>query len=335
MEALTFDSRDLGQTEAFLSKAYARMRLGSDAERPRTTISRKVLGPVSVDRVRLDCTMDYEVHPLGKLCLCLVESGTIAQQVAGQEREVFGPGDAVYFAPPDRPYSGQVRHAAYTVVLLGDALLQEVAGADEGRAPGPVRLLGHRPVSALAARHLQRTIAYLRDDVLADPDLAGEPLVVSTAGQLLAASVLSALPSNAADASGTTGADRHDAHPQTLRRAIAFIDEHVGTPIGIADIAAASRVTARALQYAFRKHLNTTPLRYLRQARMARAHAELRSGDPAETTVAAIAARWGFFHPGKFASSYRAAYGCAPSDTLHVYPEPISLMGQQRADPFA
>ncbi|MFD0476745.1 AraC family transcriptional regulator [Nonomuraea thailandensis] len=241
MQPLTFDSHDLGQTEEFLSRAYARMRIEADVDSPRTKISRQVMGAVSVDRVRLEFGMSYDVHPLGKVCLCLVESGHIAQQVAGCEEEVLGPGDVVSLAPPDRPYSGEVRDSAYTIVMFGDALLQEVAGARPGRRPEPVRLLGHRPVSAAAGRHLQRTIAYLRDDVLADPGLAGEPLVVSTAGQLLAASVLTALPSNAA--AEATGTDRRDAHPRTLRRALDYIEENAGTPIGVDDIATAARVT--------------------------------------------------------------------------------------------
>ncbi|AQZ64027.1 Transcriptional regulator, AraC family [[Actinomadura] parvosata subsp. kistnae] len=320
MEPLTFDSRDLGQTEEFLSKAYARMSIGSDVAGPRTRISREVLGSISVDRLWLEYAMSYDVHPLGKVCLCVVESGSIVQQVAGQEEEVFGPGDAVLFAPPDRPHAGEIRRSRYTIVMFDDALLQSVAGTSPEHGPGPVRLVGHRPVSAAAGLHLQRTIAYLRDDVLGNAAVAGEPLVASAAGQLLAASVLTALPSTAATdaASATTGADRHDAHSQTLRRAIAFIEERAGTPIGIDDIAAAARVSARALQYAFRQHLGTTPLGYLRQARLARAHAELLAGDPAATTVAAVAARWGFFHPGRFALSYKAAYGRAPSDTLRA-----------------
>ncbi|MEU6787806.1 helix-turn-helix transcriptional regulator [Nonomuraea angiospora] len=320
MEPLTFDSRDIGQTEEFLSKAYAKMRIGSDVDRPRTWISRQVMGPVSIDELQLEYAMSYDVNPLGKVCLCTVESGSIVQQVAGGEQDVFGPGDAVLFAPPDRPYAGEVRRSHYNIVMFDPALLQQVADTLPERRPQPVRLLGHRPVSAATGRHLQRTIAYLRDDVLANPELAGEPLVVSTAGQLLAASVLAALPSNAG--TEATGMDRHDAHPQTLRRAMAFIDEHADAPVGITEIATAARVSARALQYAFHRHLNTTPLGHLRQVRMARAHDELKTGDPVATTVAATAARWGFFHPGRFAHSYKAVYGCAPSETLNASTEP-------------
>ncbi|MBO3749556.1 AraC family transcriptional regulator [Streptosporangiaceae bacterium NEAU-GS5] len=314
MKPLVFDSRDLGQTEEFLSQAYARMRIGGDVESPHTRISRQVMGSVSFDRLQLEYAMSFDVHPLGKVCLCTVESGSIVNQVAGQEQDTFGPGDTVLFAPPDRPYVGEIRRSRYDIIMFDPALLQQVAGAVPGRRPDLVRLVGHRPVSAAAGRHLQRTIAYLRDSVLADPDLADEPLVVSTAGQLLAASVLSALPSNAA--ADPSGMDRHDAHSQTLRRAIAFIEDHADMAIGVADIATAVRVSPRALQYAFRRRLNLTPLGYLRQVRLARAHAELGSSDPAETTVTAVAARWGFFHPGRFAQAYKAAYGRSPSDTL-------------------
>ncbi|MEU1389321.1 MULTISPECIES: helix-turn-helix transcriptional regulator [unclassified Nonomuraea] len=315
MDPEVFDSRDIGQTEEFLSKAYAKMRIGSDVKNPRTRISRQVMGSVSIDRLHLEYAMSYDVNPLGKVCLCAVETGTIAQQVAGGPDELFGPGDTVLFAPHDLPYAGEIRRSRYDIIMFDPALLQQVAGTLPGRRAEPVRLVGHRPVSAAAARHLRRTLAYLRDDVLAAPELAAEPLVVSTAGQLLAASVLTTLPTNADDAAPGS------ARPEALRRATAFIDDHADLPIGIDEIATAARVSARALQYAFRRHLGTTPLGYLRQARLARAHAELKAGGPA-TTVTAVAARWGFFHPGRFAQLYRAAFGCSPGDTLRSSAEP-------------
>ncbi|GGT06095.1 helix-turn-helix transcriptional regulator [Nonomuraea spiralis] len=313
MEPQVFDSRDIGETEEFLSKAYAKMRIGADVKSPRTWISRQVMGSVSVDQLHLEYAMRYDVNPLGKVCLCAVESGSIAHQIAGQDEDVFGPGDTVLFAPPDLPYTGEIRRSRYDIVMFDAALLQQVAGTLPGRRAEPVRLVGSRPVSASAGRHLRRTLAYLRDDVLTDPELAAEPLVVSTAGQLLAASVLTALPTNADDAAAPG-----EARPQALRRATAFIDDHAHLPIGLDEIATAARVSPRALQYAFRRHLGTTPLGYLRQARLAHAHAELREADPGATTVTAVAARWGFFHPGRFAQLYRAAFGRAPGDTLHA-----------------
>jgi transcriptional regulator GlxA family with amidase domain len=101
-----------------------------------------------------------------------------------------------------------------------------------------------------------------------------------------------------------------------LRRAIAFIDEHAHDDIAGAEIAAAAGVTIRALQLAFRRHLNTTPLGYLRRVRLDYAHRELAAADPQHESVTAVAFRWGFANSGRFAAYYRQAYGVLPSRTL-------------------
>ncbi|MGW2343011.1 helix-turn-helix transcriptional regulator [Streptomyces sp. NPDC001661] len=154
----------------------------------------------------------------------------------------------------------------------------------------------------------------MRDHVLADPSIATQPLIASTAAQYLAAGVLGAFPSTAL--ASPTGTDRHDAHSATLRRAVAHIEAHAQEPLTVREIAAAAHVTVRALQYAFRRHLDTTPLGHLRRVRLAHAHDELRAADPTTETVTAIAARWGFHHTGRFAAVYRQAYGRTPFRTL-------------------
>jgi transcriptional regulator GlxA family with amidase domain len=143
----------------------------------------------------------------------------------------------------------------------------------------------------------------------------GEPLVASTSSQLLCAAVLAAFPNTAL--SEPTIEDRRDSHPRTLRRAIAYIDDHAHEDIGVADIAAAANVTIRALQHAFRRHRDITPMGYVRLVRLRQAHQELLAADPAgDTTVTQVAARWGFFHPGRFARYYREIHGCSPYQTL-------------------
>jgi transcriptional regulator GlxA family with amidase domain len=111
--------------------------------------------------------------------------------------------------------------------------------------------------------------------------------------------------------------DRHDSHPRTLRRAIAYIDDHAREDITVTDIAAAVNVTVRALQHAFRRHRATTPMGYVRLVRLRQAHLELLAADPTSgVTVTQVAARWGFFHPGRFARYYREIYGVSPYQTL-------------------
>jgi AraC-like DNA-binding protein len=56
---------------------------------------------------------------------------------------------------------------------------------------------------------------------------------------------------------------------------------------------------------------------YLRDARLRRADAELRTAAP-DDTVAAIARGWGFAHLGRFAAAYEAKYGQPPGRTLRA-----------------
>jgi AraC-like DNA-binding protein len=110
--------------------------------------------------------------------------------------------------------------------------------------------------------------------------------------------------------------DRTDALPRLLGQAIVYIDENAHTGIGLTDIAAAIHLTPRAVQYIFNRHLDTTPLTYLRRVRLDLAHRDLAAADPMTDTVTAIAARWGWTHPGRFSVVYKAIYGQSPSSTL-------------------
>lgn len=108
--------------------------------------------------------------------------------------------------------------------MFDPGLLADVAGVGE-----PVRLLGHRPVSADAGRRLERTIAFLQDNLLADPEAPGLPLMISTASRLLAAGVLSTFAHSASTA--RDGRHPRDRHPAPVRRAIAFMEDNAARPI--------------------------------------------------------------------------------------------------------
>ncbi|MEV6112883.1 helix-turn-helix transcriptional regulator [Streptomyces sp. NPDC052109] len=314
MDTLSFDSADLEVTEDFLSRAYARMRIGSSTpDAGRARIRRSAIAPVSVDEIALDFEMSYSVTPLGRICLCTVHEGTVRDHRFQGVEDSFGPGETVLFAQPDLPYAGRICHARYNITMLDPALLAQVAAGPDGARP--VRLTGHRPRSAAAARQLSHTITHLRDHVLSDPEIADQPLIAATAAQHLAASVLAAFPNTAL--AEPTATDRRDGHPAMLRRALAYIDDHADQPVTVADIAGAAHVTVRALQYAFRRHLDTTPLAHLRRVRLAHAHQDLAAAGPGNgETVTAIAARWGFHHPGRFAALYRDTYRRSPHTTL-------------------
>lgn len=103
---------------------------------------------------------------------------------------------------------------------------------------------------------------------------------------------------------------------RAVARAISYIDEHADTPLTVREIARSVGLSSRALQVAFRRHRNMTPMEYVRQARLRRAYDDLAAADAGRTTVAAIAARWGYYNPGRFASDFRVKFGKYPKDVL-------------------
>jgi transcriptional regulator GlxA family with amidase domain len=131
---------------------------------------------------------------------------------------------------------------------------------------------------------------------------------------MLVASIVEAYPGfiHPADA-GPSGAVR----PPAVRRAIAYLEDSAAEDVRISDVAAAARLSTRALQEAFRQHLDTTPMAYLKSIRLARAHADLRRSSVEDgTTVAAVAYRWGFGNLGRFAADYRQEFGRSPREVL-------------------
>ena len=109
----------------------------------------------------------------------------------------------------------------------------------------------------------------------------------------------------------------------TIQRAVDYIEEHLSEPIHVTAIAAHVHLSVRALQEGFQIALGTTPMSYVRQARLRRARLDLHSAAEHEN-VALIAHRWGFTHLGRFASLYRKAFDQSPSAALHRHKSPKS-----------
>jgi transcriptional regulator GlxA family with amidase domain len=147
----------------------------------------------------------------------------------------------------------------------------------------------------------------------ASADTVQHPLIAAAAAPLLATVLLECYPSN------VTAEQNLLSDPvvsQTLKDALAFIHRHAADDIGVNDVAAEAHLTPRAVQYLFRRELDTTPTEYLRRVRLHHAHDDLMTGDRSKTTVAEIAQRWGFAHTGRFAVLYRQTYGQSPHTTL-------------------
>jgi AraC-like DNA-binding protein len=171
-------------------------------------------------------------------------------------------------------------------------------------------------VSPAHAAHWRASVAHLRRDVLGNDAVMASPLARATVFRNLVAMLVETFPNPARDALHGGTATSGQVAPVALRRAMQYIDQHACDDIGLADIAAAAGIGARGLQLVFRRHLDLTPLEHLRRVRLDRAHRDLQAASPADSTVGAIADRWGFPHHGNFSALYLRTYGRSPSITL-------------------
>lgn len=201
-----------------------------------------------------------------------------------------------------------------TNVYLTAPVLQEIADAVYGLEHTPVAFASSRPTSPALGHYWSELARWAADAAAAA--LLAEPLVRTDLTRRLVVGMLECFP--------LTG-DREirslsmAAQARRYRIAVAFLDDNAQRPITVEDAARAANTTTTALVQAFRANhpLGLTPAQYLRRVRLAGAHEDLIHGDPTTgDTVRAIATRWGFPHPGRFAGAYRAAYGVTPRWTL-------------------
>jgi AraC-like DNA-binding protein len=305
------ETTDLDATRAALGNAYASMRMTVIGPQHGMRLASTAAGGVRFDRLRFGMAFDADVAPVGSHVFAHLHSGRIEHETP-DERSAYGPGDVFLAATTAKPYATRVVDSVLETAVVRPEFVDDVAQTTARHRP--VRFLDHAPLAPAAAEQWRSTFRFVRDHVAARPGADRHPLVVANAVRLLASTALAVFPNDALSEPGAQ--DRSDAHSGTLRRAMAFIESHPDRPLTAADIARAAHVTPRAVQLAFRVHLGTTPMTYLRRVRLDRAHAELRDAEPGGTSVTEIAARWGFLRPGRFATEYRAVYGRHPGTTL-------------------
>lgn len=113
------------------------------------------------------------------------------------------------------------------------------------------------------------------------------------------------------------GCARLHGSASTTNRALVFLEANAHRQITVDDVAAAAFVTPRAVQLAFRSRLGRTPMQYLRDVRLARAHDDLLRCVPGDgETVGGLAERWRFSSASRFSARYLARYGEAPGQAL-------------------
>ena len=102
---------------------------------------------------------------------------------------------------------------------------------------------------------------------------------------------------------------------RAVSKAMAYISEEGGESTTVRELCSNTGTAIRTLNLAFRERFGIGPKAYLVRRRLSSVRAELLHA-PAETLVADVANRWGFWHMGQFAKDYTTTFGELPSETL-------------------
>ncbi|WP_030490231.1 helix-turn-helix transcriptional regulator [Micromonospora chokoriensis] len=311
-----FDSRDPAAVQEFLSATYdPKLRIQS-TDRYRLTHHRVDTGPFAIATTRQTGHLEIGTSSnLHGLVIGRTRTARVERSCVGSAHR-FGPGEVFLATRPAEPCNVRWHPGEVELCVLDLSVLAQVATTAPARRPGRIQFTDLNPVSTALARQWRNTTSFVRDVVLNSSAADAQPLVIGNAARMLAAAALTVFPNTAF--TEPTAADRHDATTGTLRRAIAFLEEHADRDISAADIAGAAGVSLRAVQLAFRRHLGTTPMAHLRRIRLVRAHHDLVRADPRQETVSAIASRWGFASHSRFTARYHASFGVPPRETLHT-----------------
>jgi len=302
---------DAESAEALLAAAYSEGRVRFESSGDFVFGQRRHdFGELRIDDLRYSFHSEYEMNPLGYALVLRVRDGELGFEDAIGTQRLFRAGDVFLCARPDEGYRAVTRARNAQAVGLDLSLLAQVV---EEPVDDVLRRFTRDALPPEQARLWRQTIDYVTAALAGNKTASTSPLVLGAAGRMLAAAMVAAFEARA----GEDPNERPGTSAATVRRAVMFLETNPDLDLGVGEVAQACHVSIRALQLAFRRHLDTTPMAYLRRVRLDRARADLRAADPATgATVTAIAARWGFADASRFSAHYRRMYGETPRQTL-------------------
>ena len=228
---------------------------------------------------------------------------------------VTGPGGAAVFQPHGSASVREWTAGSRRVALQIDrhAVEDALGVALGGRRGAPIDFAPSMSSSTGAVRSWIDMALELGKQLLVHPGMLRHPMVGLPFVDCLIRGLLVVV-DHPQRAAVTSGADAPA--PRVVRAAIDMIEAHAHLPLTVAAIAVHCHVSVRSLQYAFRRQMGVSPMAYLRDVRMRRAHRALLEADPSRDTVATIAYAWGFTNMGRFSAAHAARYGDSPVAAL-------------------
>jgi AraC-like DNA-binding protein len=273
------------------------------------------MGGLTLADVRYGAEIAGECGELGSYHVNVPVAGWFA---AGQgRRSISGDTDrAGVYRPGGRNRLHRSSADCHLLALKVDTAVLEgqLAAFLDAPVRGPLRLAGELDLRDAPGRECAELIRLIGAEITNPTGLVFQPIVAAPLEECLLMSLLFAMHHQYSDAlhgseAGCAG--------RLVTRAIDAIHAEPQRPYTVSGLAEIADLNPRYLRYEFHRQVGVPPMAYVRHVRLARAHADLLAADPAETTVAEVARRWGFARTGRFVAQYENRYGSPPSEALH------------------
>ncbi|MFE1961306.1 AraC family transcriptional regulator [Streptomyces sp. NPDC059479] len=273
------------------------------------------LGPVSIGEVTFHGELRLKCDDIGTgFYIQLPIAGRFKSRYRGVDMMVNRLSSALYH-PDGGSFFGHwtTGYRALCVRLDPTAVQTALARLVGDRASGRVRFDPVMNTSDGFGRAWAGLLLSVNRQLSAPGNLLAQPLVAAPLADSLVNGFLLAATHSHPEA---LAAPDIAVRPAPVRAAIDAVEADPGAPLTLSVLAAHCEVSPRTLQKGFQQHLGMSPMEYVRNVRLRRAHEELRAADPCGDSVAAIARRWGFAHLGRFAAAHEARFGQKPLQTL-------------------
>jgi AraC-like DNA-binding protein len=271
--------------------------------RPRGRHIQELSGQIQFKGVTLQSHCGDEssflVEPSGRVSLVATLSGAITvQDPRGEGWAAAGEAMLLPSGSGDRLY-GTSAAVSSVSLFVQPAAIRRVAAVMAGQDPQDssngseadhASLFPLRPLPAPDARSLFSLLRYIDCCASADPQL---PMRLGLEDVILRQLACWLQPELLAAPMGQTSPPVNGRRGSAFDELLDYIRANLDQPLRLSDLEARSFYSRRALQYAFREKLSTTPVQWIREQRLARAMEQLQQEGPA-ASIRAVALACGY-----------------------------------------
>ncbi len=311
---LWFRSHNLDEARETISNAYDSHQLEHIGAQRKVDISLHVaaLNSVSFSLVRYGSDVVATVEEGSGIYVLMPLAGQLEVNSGGQ-RILCAPGHAVV-QNAGVGFQKVMTNGYQQLVVKFDpnVLLQHLQS--RGIKPvEPIHFDSAMDISSGKGSSWWRTVNYVMEE-LRNADMNGpQQLINEPLERLLIQNILRCQAHNYSNA--LQAPQSYQLAPWYVKKAQEYLHESVSDSVSLDELAKATGVSSRSLQYGFKKVHGITPMQYLKELRLARVHKELSRGDM-HASVTPVAMACGFKQLGWFANQYKEKYGETPSETL-------------------